>query len=118
MAASDGDMAASDGDYLQVQTTVEREEDARVLADALVAERLAACAQIVGPIESVYWWQGSITGGREWMVLLKTTGARYAALEHRLRELHPYERPEIMAVAIGPADPEYLSWIEASLLGS
>lgn len=111
-------MAASERDYLQVQTTVEREEDARVLADALVAERLAACAQIVGPIESVYWWQGSITGGREWMVLLKTSQARYAALERRLHELHPYERPEIMAVAIAPADPDYLAWIAASIEGS
>ncbi len=111
-------MATNEGRYLQVRTTVEREEDARVLADALVAERFAACAQIVGPIESVYWWQGSVKGAREWIVDLKTNVDRYAALESRLRELHPYERPEIVAFAIDRADADYRAWIDASIQGS
>ncbi len=111
-------MATHDDLHLQVQTTVEREEDARVLAGALVAERLAACAQIVGPIESVYWWEGSVTGAREWLLLLKTTKERFAALEARLHELHPYELPEIVAVAIDSGSAPDLDWISSSLEGA
>lgn len=110
-------MAASQARFIQVQTTVEREEDARVLAGALVAERLAACAQIVGPIESIYWWRDAVAGAREWLVLLKTTDVGWAPLEGRLRELHPYEEPEIVGLAIGPASASYLAWIKASVGG-
>ena len=97
-------------DVLIIETTVGSADDARVLADALVAERLAACAQIVGPIESVYWWGGAVTGAREWLVRWKTTRSRAGPLVRRLRELHPYEVPEIVRLEPAGVDGPYAAW--------
>jgi periplasmic divalent cation tolerance protein len=102
-----------DPGILQVQTTVAREEDARIVVNALVAERLAACGQVLGPIESVYWWRGTVQAQREWLVLLKTTAARYPGLESRLRTIHPYEEPEIVAVPVVAGSAGYLAWVAA-----
>ena len=68
---------------------------AEQLGATLVQERLAACAQVVGPVSSTYWWQGRVEHSREWYCHLKTTRARLPAIERRLRELHPYELPEL-----------------------
>lgn len=100
---------------LQVQTTTETEADARRLGGTLVRERLAACAQIVGPIHSTYWWKGELTEAREWLCLLKTTAEAYPALEARLRELHPYEEPEIVAVPLEAGSAGYLEWVRDSV---
>jgi periplasmic divalent cation tolerance protein len=96
----------------QVTTTVASQADAERIAAALVAERLAACVQIAGPITSTYRWQGAVEQASEWYCHCKTTRARYPALEARLRQLHPYEIPEIIAVPIVAALPAYLAWIE------
>lgn len=102
-------------DVLILETTLGSENDARILADAVVAERLAACAQIVGPIESVYWWNGAVTGGSEWLVRCKTTQARSEALVTRLRELHPYEVPEILVLEPVGVDDAYRTWVRESI---
>ncbi len=99
-------------DCCQVTTTVATREDAERIAAALVEERLAACVQVAGPIASTYRWQGAVARATEWYCHCKTTRARYPALEARLRELHPYETPEIIAVPIVAALPAYLAWIE------
>lgn len=98
-------------DVLILETTVGSEDDARVLADALVAERLAACAQIVGPLQSVYWWAGAVTGASEWLLRCKTTRDRSDALVLRLRELHPYEVPEIVLLEPAGVDEAYAGWV-------
>jgi periplasmic divalent cation tolerance protein len=99
-------------DCCQVTTTVATQADAERIAAALVGERLAACVQIVGPIASIYRWQGAVERADEWYCHCKTTRERYPALEARIRQLHPYEIPEIIAVPIVAALPAYLAWIE------
>ena len=99
--------------YLQVMTTVDSREAADRLADALVRERLAACVQVVGPIRSTYWWKGEVETAEEWLCLVKTAEARYAALEARIRELHSYDVPEITAVQFAAGSADYLGWIAA-----
>jgi len=100
---------------VQVSTTLPDENTAHRLGRSLVEERLAACAQVVGPVLSTYWWRGAVEESREWYCYLKTTTASFPALSHRLQELHPYEVPEIIAVPIVEGSFEYLRWIEETL---
>jgi periplasmic divalent cation tolerance protein len=102
-------------DCCQVTTTVATRAEAERIAATLVEERLAACVQIAGPIASVYRWKGAVENAPEWYCYCKTTRARYPALEARLRALHPYETPEIIAVPIVAGLPAYLAWIEDSV---
>lgn len=99
----------------QVTTTLPDQPTADRLARQLVDERLAACAQVQGPITSHYRWQGRVEQAAEWYCHLKTTVARLPELQARLRELHPYELPEIIAGPIAEGDPAYLDWIESSV---
>ena len=89
---------------------------ARVLADALIAARLAACVNILAPCRSVYRWQGGLEDAQEVPLLIKTTAACYPALEEAIRADHPYELPEIIAVPIVRGLPDYLSWVTAETL--
>ena len=81
----------------------------------LVEERLAACGQVLGPVSSTYHWQGAIERSTEYYCQLKTTMARLPALQARIRELHPYEVPEIIALSIADGDAGYLRWIEQTV---
>jgi periplasmic divalent cation tolerance protein len=99
----------------QVTTTLPDQAAANRLAATLVEERLAACAQVLGPVSSTYRWQGTIEHAEECYCHLKTTLARLPALQLRLRELHPYEVPEIIALPIIGGDESYLKWIEESV---
>jgi periplasmic divalent cation tolerance protein len=100
-------------DALIVFVTVPSRAEGERLADALVGEQLAACVNIVGPIRSIYRWQGEICRDDEHLLLIKTTRPRYAALEARVQALHPYEVPEIIAVPIEAGSAAYLAWIQA-----
>jgi periplasmic divalent cation tolerance protein len=102
-------------DFVQVTTTFPDERIARQVASRAVEERLAACAQVQGPISSIYRWKGEVEQEQEWYCHFKTMLARLPALEARIRELHPYEVPEIMAVPILQADQKYLEWIQEEL---
>jgi periplasmic divalent cation tolerance protein len=102
-------------DCYQVTTTVNSRETAERIADALVRERLAACAQVLGPIRSTYWWQGRVEQADEWYCHLKTTRDRLPELEARLRALHPYDVPELIALPIVAGFPAYLDWIQDSV---
>jgi periplasmic divalent cation tolerance protein len=99
----------------QVTTTLPDRAAAERLATVVVEERLAACAQVHGPISSTYRWEGAIERSTEWFCHLKTTAARQPELQARVRELHPYEVPEIIAVPILDGNPDYLSWIELTV---
>ncbi|HMG32469.1 MAG TPA: divalent-cation tolerance protein CutA [Blastocatellia bacterium] len=96
---------------LVVLVTTPGNELAERIADALVQERLAACVNIVGQIKSIYRWEGEITRDSESLMLIKTTGARYSELESRIRELHTYSNPEIIALRIEQGATAYLNWV-------
>lgn len=95
----------------QVSTTFASEPEAGKLAATLVEERLAACVQIVGPIHSVYRWEGAVTRASEWLCLVKTVEERLPRLLERIRLLHSYRQPEIVATPIVAGDPGYLDWL-------
>jgi len=95
---------------IAVVTTIGTREEALALARALVEQRLAACAQ-VSAIESVYRWQGAVQEEPEWRVLVKTTDARYAAVEAAIRALHSYELPAIHALGFEQIEPAYAAWV-------
>ena len=98
-------------EYLQVVTTASSADEARRIATALVEERLAACVQIVGPIESIYRWQGKVETAAEWQCWIKTRRQHFGAVEAAIRRLHSYEVPEILAVPILAGSEPYLKWL-------
>ena len=95
-------------------TTGSREEALR-LAEMLVGSRLAACVQVLPEIESIYHWQDRIERAPEVLLLIKTTAARFAELEHAVRALHSYETPEIIALPITAVSAPYLEWLTGAV---
>ncbi|OHD56424.1 MAG: hypothetical protein A2Y33_15655 [Spirochaetes bacterium GWF1_51_8] len=95
----------------QVTITVPDEAAGGVLADELVGKRLAACVQLLGPIRSVYRWEGKIEDNPEWMCIAKTTAGRFPALLEAVRKLHPYRVPEVLAMPASDGNPDYLKWV-------
>ena len=96
-----------------VLTSLPDADSARRLARELVVARLAACVQIGAPVESLYHWRGRLETATEIPVAIKTRAAAWPELERAIRERHPYELPEIVAVPIVHALPDYLDWIDA-----
>jgi periplasmic divalent cation tolerance protein len=94
-----------------VLTTVDSRAAARSLARSALAARLAACAQIAGPVESVYWWEGALDSAEEWQVWFKTSAERYDALADHIGAEHSYEVPEIIRIPVDDGSAAYLSWI-------
>lgn len=103
--------------YLQVTTTTDSEEEAARLARGAVEARIAACGQVIPGVTSVYWWQDEVESSREWLVVLKTTAARYPALEEYLTRQHSYDTPEILAVPVSVGGRDYLDWISLETRG-
>nr|WP_062343167.1 divalent-cation tolerance protein CutA [Herbidospora sakaeratensis] len=104
-------------DHIEVRVTAGSSEEADRLAGAVVGRRLAACAQIVGPITSVYWWEGEVNRSQEWLVLFKTTAERFGDLSGCVREVHSYDVPEIIAVPVAMGSGDYLAWVTAETGG-
>ena len=96
---------------IQVVTTTGSPEDARKIAAELVERRLAACVQVSGPVESLYRWKGEVQSDQEWLCTIKTSRDRYAGVEEAIRELHPYDEPEILALPILQGSAGYLRWL-------
>ena len=90
-------------------------ERAQELARTLVTERLAGCVNILPGIQSIYRWDGEVAEDPESLLLIKTVGEQYPALEARIKSLHPYEVPEIVAVPFDRASPEFQSWLRDSV---
>ena len=84
---------------------------ARPIARQLVEEKLAACANIIPVIESVFQWEGKMEETRETLVFFKTTPSRFPELQARLKSLHPYDVPEVIAIAVTAGSPDYLRWV-------
>ncbi len=102
-------------DYIQVITTIDTRERAEAIARHLVAERVAACAQVSGPITSTYRWNDEIATDEEWYCIAKSTGETFTRLESAIRSVHTYDEPEIIAVPIAAGSNGYLAWVTASV---
>jgi periplasmic divalent cation tolerance protein len=100
-------------DYIQIVTTTERREDTERIARTLIEQRLAACAQVTGPITSTYRWHGQIETAQEWQCWAKSRRSLYDEIEQAIRRLHPYDVPEILAIPILAGSADYLAWLEA-----
>jgi periplasmic divalent cation tolerance protein len=100
-----------DTEVMLILTTVPDAQSARRVAEALVGERLAACVTVLGAARSTYRWQGAVESADELPVLVKTTAGRWPALRDRLRALHPYEVPEMLALRAADGWPPYLDWV-------
>jgi periplasmic divalent cation tolerance protein len=98
-------------DYIQVSTTTETRSNADKIAKILLERRLAACVQILGPINSSYWWGRKIERAKEWLCLIKAQSRDYRRIELAIKKNHPYETPEVIALPILSGNNEYLRWI-------
>jgi periplasmic divalent cation tolerance protein len=107
-----------DAAHLLVITNCPVSELAERLARTLVEQRLAACVNVLPPMRSLYRWQGEVESAEECLLLIKARRADYPALEARIRELHPYDVPEVIATPIVTGLAEYLNWIDAPDQGS
>jgi periplasmic divalent cation tolerance protein len=101
-------------DYVMVLTTLPVDADGPGFANSLVEERLAACVNLLAPMESVYRWEGNIEQETERQVVIKTSRDRVAALWERIRELHPYDVPEFLVLPIVDGNNAYLKWVADS----
>ena len=89
-------------------------EIARKIARELIENAIVACANLVPAVESIYFWKEKVEASTEVLAIFKMTAARYSEFESRLRELHPYDVPEIVRLNIAEGNPDYLRWIEES----
>jgi periplasmic divalent cation tolerance protein len=94
-----------------ILATAGSREEAERLADALVERRLAACVNVVGPMRSVYRWQGAVERADEFLLLIKSTAAQFAAVAAAIQELHSYELPECVELTITAGSDAYLKWL-------
>ncbi|MEY9965440.1 periplasmic divalent cation tolerance protein [Streptacidiphilus sp. MAP12-16] len=98
--------------HIIVLTTTDTAERAADLARAAVAARATACAQIDGPIRSVYWWEGAVQEELEWRVSYKLPAEKYEELEQLIKRVHTYETPEIVSMDVPRGSAEYLGWLD------
>ena len=101
-----------------VLTTCGSEDEGRKLAHTLVEKHLAACVNLVPNIESVYQWQGKIETANEWLLVIKTTAGAVGSLRDAIHELHSYDVPEFLVLAVEDGSDAYLEWIGDSVRGS
>jgi len=102
-------------DKIVVLVTCGSISEARKIARSLVDRRLAACVNILAPVESIYWWKGKVESAKEVLLVIKASSERFAALQDEVHRLHSYEVPEIIALPIAAGSRDYLSWISESL---
>jgi len=88
-------------------------EEAEAIAESLVRERLVACAGAAGPLQSIFWWQGAAQKAAEQLLIMKTRRGLFDQVARRVRELHCYEVPEVVAVPIVEGSADYLKWLES-----
>jgi len=98
--------------HILVLTTVPDEQKGKEIARQLLEERLAACVTISSACKSLYWWQERISEEQEYILFIKTKASLYAELEERIRKLHPYKVPEIIALPLTKGFRNYINWID------
>lgn len=104
-------------DYVMVLTTLPVDADGAAFARNLVEERLAACVNLLAPMESIYRWEGNVELEPERQIVIKTSRERVPALWDRVRDLHPYDMPEFLVLAIVDGNEAYLQWVAESTAG-
>jgi periplasmic divalent cation tolerance protein len=102
-------------DKVVVLSTCGSEDEAARIARLLVEERLAACVAVTTRVRSYYHWQGNLEESEEWALTIKTSRALCSALMDRLKAVHSYQVPEILALAVVDGDPDYLDWMQREL---
>jgi periplasmic divalent cation tolerance protein len=107
----------STSEAIVVLVTCGSEEQAANIANSLIEERLAACVNIISPIRSIYRWEGKIWDEKEWMLIMKTQKKKFEDLEKKVKSLHSYSVPEIIALPIVEGSPSYLKWLEEMMEG-
>jgi periplasmic divalent cation tolerance protein len=103
--------------FIQIATTTANRDEAEQIARMLVDAHLAACAQVTGPVKSVYHWQGKVEEGDEWLCTIKTRDILFAKVETAIREVHSYQCPEIIATPMVALSDDYQAWLERELGG-
>jgi periplasmic divalent cation tolerance protein len=106
-------MRKSSGQMLVILVTTASPEEAVKIARAVVSAGLAACANIIPAIQSMYRWKGKLVKEQEALVMLKSTKSRYRALEKAIKEIHSYETPEIIALPVKEGLDQYIGWVHA-----
>ncbi len=101
--------------FIQIATTTATRDEAQQIARMLIEHRLVACAQVTGPVTSVYHWQDRVEEGEEWLCTLKTRASLFEKVATAIREVHSYQCPEIVATPIMEASADYLAWLEREL---
>jgi periplasmic divalent cation tolerance protein len=109
--------AVGESEFVVVLVTIGTRPQGEEIARALVGEGLAACVNIVGPIRSIYSWEGKAAEDDEHLLVIKSRRALFAALEARVRALHSYEVPEVIAVPVVAGSAPYLEWLRAGTAG-
>ena len=99
-------------EYIQVFTTTGSKEDALKIARKILEERMVACVQIGGPIVSIYRWKEIIQEDEEWRITIKTRRDMYERLEKTIKDIHPYEVPEIIGMPLTVGNREYFEWVD------
>jgi len=102
-------------EFILVHTTLNSREAAEKFSKEITSAKLSACSQVEGPITSFYWWQGKLEEEQEWRCTLKTTQEAYQRLEQKIKEVHPYDTPEIIVIPILRGSKDYLNWVEANI---
>jgi len=98
-----------------VQTTAGSEEEAHRLGEVVLRSHLAACVQVIGPVRSRYWWQGTLESATEWLCLVKTTDDRADEVVATIRAAHSYDMPEVIVTGVVGGDEGYLGWIATTV---
>ena len=104
-------------DYILIMVTASSREEAEKIATTLLERKLIACANILGPVSSRFWWQGKIDSAEEYMIFMKTKRELFDQIADNVKQLHSYEVPEIIALPIVEGAKPYLEWINSSLAG-
>lgn len=93
-------------------TAIYNKKKAEEIATHLLKKKLTGCVQVLGPVESQYWWEGKIVKDKEWLILIKTSEIFYKKVEKEIKKIHSYSTPEILATAIIDGNKDYLKWLE------
>src|SRR3990167_4707649 len=104
-------MAAPNGEIIMVFVTVPGPREGNRISKAILTSRLAACVTVIPGVQSMYRWKGKIVQDQEAMLVAKTTRLRYKKLEKMIKELHPYQVPEIIAILLDCGSPQYIEWV-------
>ncbi len=108
-------MLVNEEQPIVVLVTAGSAQNAEAIAQALVSERIAACVNVLPGVRSIYRWEGNVTVDSEWLLVIKTVRGRFEAAEARVKSLHTYELPEVIALDVATGSEAYLAWLFDSI---